>query len=89
MTSILLVGLASGVAALAISRGRVFEPIRSRLTGWRAELASCPLCLGFWLSGAATALQGVDVGMVPVVAWGASWAASTLYVAVVERLAGD
>jgi hypothetical protein len=81
--TVLLVGLASGVAALALSRGTVFEPLRARLTGWRAELASCPLCLGFHLTALLTALEGTGGPL----EWLAAWAVSTGYAAVVERLA--
>lgn len=77
------VGLASGVLALAISRGTIFAPLRARLTGWRAELASCYLCLGFWLSAVLTALEGTG----GPIQWLAAWGISTLLAAAVDRLA--
>lgn len=85
MTSVLLVGLASGIVSLALARGRIFDPLRSRLTGWRAELASCYLCLGFWVSGLLTPL-GPSAGLLE---WLASWAVSALLAAAVDRLAGE
>lgn len=80
--TVLLVGLASGVAALAVSRGSVFAPLRARLTGLWAELASCSLCLGFWFSALLTVLEGTG----GPVEWLASWAVSTAYAVAVERL---
>jgi hypothetical protein len=83
MLTVLLVGLASGIIALALSRGTVFAPVRARLTGWRAELASCPLCLGFWLSGLLTAAEGTGGPL----EWLAAWAISTGYAVAVGRMA--
>jgi hypothetical protein len=80
----LTVGLASGIVALTLARGRIFDPLRARLTGWRAELAGCYLCLGLYVSGAMTALQGSGGWL----EWLASWAVSTLLAASVDRLAG-
>lgn len=80
--TVLLVGLGSGVAALAVSRGGIFAPLRARLTGLWAELASCHLCLGFWLSGLLTASSGSG----GPIEWLASWAVSTAYAVAVERL---
>ena len=79
------VGLASGVVSLAISRGSIFDPLRTRLTGWRAELASCWLCVGFYVSALLTALEGAGGWL----EWLASWAVSTLLAAAVDRLAGE
>ena len=86
MTSVLLVGLAAGIVTLTVTRGEIFEPLRHRLRGRLGYLVSCPLCLGFWLSGALTALQGVDVGTVPLVGWWASWGVSTALAVAVDRL---
>ena len=79
------VGLASGIVALAIARGRVFDPLRARLTGWRAELAGCYLCLGFWTAGVLTILSGSGGPL----EWLASWGVGTLLAASVDRLAGE
>lgn len=89
MTIVLLVGLASGVAALAVSAGSLFEPLRARLTGWPAKLAECPLCLGFWLCAALWFVQGLPDGISSPVALGASWAVSAATSYGLERLAGD
>lgn len=83
------VGLASGIVALAISRGEVFGSLRARFTGWRAYLAQCPLCLGFWVSLALTAIQGAPEGLQFCVAWFASWGIGTLLAFAVDRLAGE
>lgn len=80
-----LVGLASGIVSLTLSRGSIFAPLRARLTGWRAELGSCYLCLGAWVSGALTILSGSGGWL----EWLASWAVSTLLAASVDRLAGE
>ena len=83
--AVTLVGLASGVVSLTLSRGSIFAPLRARLTGWRAELGSCYLCLGAWVSGALTILSGSGGWL----EWLASWAVSTLLAAAVDRLAGE
>jgi hypothetical protein len=84
LSDVLLVGLASGVVSLTLARGRIFDPLRTHLTGWRAELGSCYLCLGAWVSGALTILSGSGGWL----EWLASWAVSTLLAASVDRLAG-
>lgn len=89
MNSVLLVGLASGIVALAISRGQVFGSLRAGLTGWRAYLSQCPLCLGFWVSLALTAVQGAPQGIEFCVAWFASWGVGTLLAFSVDRMAGE
>ena len=83
------VGLASGVVALALSRGSIFAPLRARLTGWPEKLVTCPLCLGAWLCAAGTALQGAPTGLTWPIAWGASWAVSTALAVAVDRMAGE
>lgn len=83
------VGLASGVFALAISRGSVFAPLRARARGWAAEFLGCWLCLSAWASLALTALQGAPAGVYPIVAWGASWAVACLFAGTVGRLVAD
>lgn len=99
------VGLASGVVALAISRTRAFRPLREfvwpghedeppaplppGVRGWAAYLVTCYVCLGAWLAAGLTALQGVDEGMVPLVAWLAAWGVSSLLAAAVDRMAGE
>ena len=87
LTPVLLVGLASGVMALALAQGGLFEPLRARLTGWAGELAGCPLCLGAWLCAALWAVQGIPEGIAAPVAWGAAWAVSTATAYGLERLA--
>lgn len=74
---VVAVGLASGIASLAVSEGGIFDPIRRRLRGKLYLLASCAMCLGFWFCGALWAVQGAPPGLVLPVAWGASWAIST------------
>ena len=102
---VLLVGLASGVVALAISRTRAFRPLRDIVwpghedepptplppgaRGWAAYLVTCYVCLGAWLAAGLTALQGVPGGLHPVVSWGASWAVGAAFAAAVDRLAGE
>jgi hypothetical protein len=81
--TVLLVGLASGVVSLSVASALVFAPLRARLTGWRTELASCPLCLGFYMTALLTALEGTGGPL----EWLAAWALSTGYAAVVKRLA--
>lgn len=83
--TILWVGLASGVAALAISDGGLFRPLRNRLD-W--ELLRCPLCLGFWACGALWAAQGLPDHLSAPVAWGAAWAVSAATSYGLRRLAG-
>lgn len=80
------VGLASGVLALALTRGSLFEPLRRRLTGWASELAHCPLCLGAWLCAGIWLCQGLPEGLAAPVAWGASWAISTATAWGLERM---
>lgn len=99
------VGLASGILALAISRTRVFRPLRDLvwpghedewptpqppgLRGWVAYLLTCHTCLSAWAAAALTALQGVPAGLHPVAAWGASWAVGAALAAAVDRMAGE
>lgn len=83
------VGLASGIVALAISRGQVFGSLRARLTGWRAYLAECPLCLSFWVSLVFTAVQGAPAGLEFCISWWASWGIGALLAFAVDRLAGE
>ena len=33
LSDVLLVGLASGIVSLTLARGRIFAPLRARLTG--------------------------------------------------------
>ena len=88
MIAVLLVGLASGVACLAVSASGLFEPLRNRLTGRLGMLVRCPLCLGFWACGALWAVQPLPEGIVLPVAWGASWAVSTATAWLLEELHG-
>jgi hypothetical protein len=87
MTTVLLVGLASGVAALAVSSGSIFAPLRARLTGWPEKLATCPLCLSFWLCAALWFVQGLPDGLSSPVALGSAWAVSAATSYGLERLA--
>lgn len=88
MLPVVAVGLASGVIALAISRGGLFRPLRSHLRGPLAELAECPLCLGAWLCAALWGVQGLPPELSAPVAWGASWAVSTAVAWGLEELHG-
>ena len=88
LTPVLLVGLAAGVAALAVAEGGLFEPLRARLTGWAGELVSCPLCLGFYLCAALWLAQGIPDNLAAPVALGAAWAVSTATAYGLRRLAG-
>lgn len=82
------VGLASGVLALALSRGSIFAPLRALARGWVAEFLTCWLCLGAWAAAGLTALQGPGELAWPV-AWGAAWGVSSLLAAAVDRMAGE
>lgn len=85
---VLLVGLASGVACLAVTSSGLFEPVRNRLTGRLGMLVRCSLCLGFWACGALWAIQPLPPGLTLPVAWGASWAVSTATAWLLEDLHG-
>ena len=86
MTTVLLVGLASGVLSLALARGSLFDPIRRRLPGLAGELFGCYLCLGAYLSAVLWIVQPVPAGVSEWVAWAASWAVGVAWAAGVERL---
>ncbi len=99
---VLLVGLASGVLALAISRARIFRWLRELVwpghdaeppaprppgvRGWAGYLLTCWLCLGAWLCAALWAVEGLPGKPSGLVLWAASWAVSTLLAAAVDRL---
>lgn len=85
-TLTLLVGLASGVICLAVTRGGLFEPFRARLSGKLATLFSCPLCLGAYVVAGLWAFQGLPDGLSAPVAWGAAWAVSTGVAFTLEHL---
>lgn len=88
MIAVLLVGLASGIASLAVAESGLFAPLRDRLAGWPGQLVRCALCLGFWLCGALWAFQPLPEGIAILTAWGASWAISTATAWVLEDLHG-
>jgi hypothetical protein len=102
LTPVLDVGLASGVAALAVSDSDLFRPLRDRLwpsrdegapsppglRGWLAGLLHCPLCLGFWACAALWLAQGLPDHLSAPVAWGAAWAVSAATSYGLRRLAG-
>lgn len=52
--SLLVIGMASGVLSLTISRSSPFEFLRNRLfpdkESFFGELIRCPYCLGHWIS---------------------------------------
>jgi hypothetical protein len=88
MTSVLLVGLAAGVAAAAIAADEgLFQPLHARLKGRAGYLMACPVCLSFWLCAALWLAQGIPDGLAAPVAWGASWAVSTATAYGLRRLA--
>ena len=86
--TILWIGLASGVATTVMAWSELFRPLRAPLTGRLAYLAGCPVCLAGWLTLALTWLQGVPEGVVPLVAWWASWGISALVSAALIPLTG-
>ena len=89
MIAVLLVGLASGVACLAVTSGGVFDWLRERVAeGKLGQLVRCSLCLGFWACGALWAVQPLPDGLTLPVAWGASWAVSTATAWLLEDLHG-
>lgn len=88
MTAVLLVGLASGVACLAVTTSELFYPLRARLSGRLGQLVRCSLCLGAWACAVLWAVQPLPEGIALPVAWGASWAVSTATAWLLEDLHG-
>jgi len=46
-------GVATGVAALTLTRSRMFLPLRQWMAGkssWWGELVSCPYCMAHWIA---------------------------------------
>lgn len=53
----LLEALEAAAITLLFVQGSIFKPLRERGPAWWQELASCPLCLGFWVGAASYMLQ--------------------------------
>lgn len=53
-------------ATLIITCSSLFGPLRRATTGWRHELLSCPMCLGFWV-GLGASLFGLSLVPMPTV----------------------
>jgi hypothetical protein len=88
-----LVALQAAAITLILTRGSIFEPLRSRGPALWRELSSCALCAGFWIGLAWFLLASWPVRERATLMWcfgGAalSAAAALLLVRVLDALEG-
>lgn len=87
LTTVILLGLASGTASTTIASSRIFKRLRTWAAGrneFLGELISCSYCLGHWVSFAFAARRFGHEGL--LIYWLATTAVSAIVSGAISRL---
>ena len=62
MEELAIITLATSAISLTLSKSKMFEPVRGRLTGIWHDLASCHYCISHWIAMVLVALTQPAIG---------------------------